>query len=370
MLSRRVCAFVLAVCHAVVAQQTLVVDPTGAGQFLTVTAALAAAGPGDTLFVRGGFYPVHHHVALPLRIVGDPTLPAPDISVVRILPGSGGVSLVNVRVLFAQIEDDAALDSVNLYGLLEVSAGNVVMTSCWSAALSTPRVTGGRVVFNDCTFTGRHGYFWGSQWGCTSYPADPALGVLGGDVAIANCVFTGGAGGTLCQYQPGPGGPGLRVLGGQVRATRSQFVAGVGAGAPPPAVSLQGGTFAFDPSTTFVGAGSPPGMSIYLPATDGSSASAGGTITATLQTTPGLAAILVASLGLGAAMPSFAGDVWFDPASHVVLVFGVTDASGQLGASIAVPFGIQSGTAITAQGGAISPTALTVAGTPVVVHVQ
>jgi hypothetical protein len=367
--SLRVCAFVLVFCHAGVGQQTLVVDPTGGGQFLTVSAAMAAAGPGDTLFVRGGSYQTTHYVALPLQIVGDPTMPPPDISSVRILPGSGGVSLVNVKLLDANIADDAALDTVNLYAFLEVSAGNVVMTNCWSAALWNPRVTGGHVVFNDCTFTGHNAHFWGSQWGCTSYPADPGLWVLGGDVALANCVFTGGAEGPACQ-SIGPAAPGLRVLGGQVRATRSQFVAGVGTGAPPPAVSLQGGTFAFDPSTTFVGAGAPPGTSIFLPATDGTSAVAGGTITATLQTTPGLAAILVASLGRGVAMPSFAGDVWFDPASHVVLAFGVTDGSGQLGASIAVPFGIQSGTAITAQGGAISPTALTIAATPVVVHVQ
>jgi hypothetical protein len=371
----------LAVCVAALVpamlpgQQTLVVDPAGGGgAFTTVQAALAAAAPGDTLFVRGGTYPGAHVVPGPLQIVGDPTLPRPFLSSVQILPGSGGgVSLVYLRAGAATVQGGAALDGVSVGDFL-VQAGSVVMSRCDNFALNS-RVTGGDVVFHDCTLLGYPATYQQTLGTCTPFPAKPALTVTGGTVAFANCTVTGGWGGTVCFFFPMPGVPStaLVVNGGQVRATRSQFVGGgrsSGGSPSTPAVTVASGAFAYDASTTFVGVGTTPGAVIFLPATDGQSALGGGTITATLQTVPGLAALLAASLGRGTSLPTFAGDVWFDPANHVVLAFGVTDPSGRLGASVPVPLAVQRGTAVTAQGGAIAPAGVAVAATPVIVHVQ
>jgi F-box protein 11 len=48
-----------------------VVDGSGGGDFTTVSAAVKAAGPGDTIMVRPGFYADALYLDQPLQVVGD-----------------------------------------------------------------------------------------------------------------------------------------------------------------------------------------------------------------------------------------------------------------------------------------------------------
>jgi hypothetical protein len=354
--------FAASLAPAVTAQQTLVVDPgDAAAPFTTLGAALAVAGPGDTVLVRGGF---HNSVIVggPVQIVGDPAYPRPTISGVDVFGANGCVSLVRFHVTSMRITGDAALDDVT--GLAcTVNGGNVVLTGC--TVSTETHVLGGNVVFNRCQLTGRNAFFLQSLFSCVSYVSLSGLEVLGGTVALANCTLTGGAAGTLCANVPGAAAAALVVNGGVVRVTRSHL-----ASSGPPVV-VAAGTLEHDPSTTFAGLGPLPGIVRFLPATDGAGALPGGAISVQLQTQPNLAALVVASVGFGSPTPSPFGELWFDPTAHVVLTLGTTGASGVLAATIAVPLAVQRGTALTLQGGAIAPVsgAATVA-LPIVVHVQ
>lgn len=354
---------------AATAQQILVVDPLGGGQFVTVLAALAAAQPGDTVLMRGGVYPGHHVVAAPLQLVGDPAFARPTLAQLTIMPGvGGGVSVVRCHATSVAIHGDAALDDVT--GLAcTVNAGSVVLTGC--AFQPDCRVLGGDVVFNRCALTGAAAFFIQSMASCLSFPARPGLDALGGTVAIANSTLVGGGGGFQCGGTLGAPSPALRITGADVRTTRSVFTAGTGVSGAAVPVAMSLGTFAHDASTTFTGSGPLPGAQVLLPATDGTSALAGGTITVELQTQPGLAALVAASLGRRSPTPLPFGAVWFDPAAHVVLSLGATDTAGRLPATIPVPPGVPRGLAVTLQGGALAAgTGAIVVATPVVLHVR
>ena len=86
-----------------------------------------------------------------------------------------------------------------------------------------------------------------------------------------------------------------------------------------------------------------------MPATGGQGADPGNTMLCHVSSDPGLPAALVASFGMRAPLQIALGAAWVDPSAHVVLRIGLTDAAGELGASIPIPAGFQRGFPITVQ---------------------
>jgi hypothetical protein len=359
---------ILGLTLAAPAQQTWIVDPNGGGHFTTVVAAIAAAAPGDTILIRGGTYGQNHVIDKTLHIVGDAALGA-YLNQLTILPGSGAqVAVVHVQVTMASISGIASLDDVSGLGCT-VHGGTVAFTGCrFSPEFS---VLGGDVAMDQCTLQGRPPVAWQTLV-CTSIPGTPGILASGGTIDIANSTIVGGDQGTQCPFLLAPPLVGIQINGAVVRATRSHISGGLTSPSMPTApVGLIAGSFQYDGSTTFGGGVQPAGTQVFLPATDGSSAAPGGTIACRVETQPGLAAMLVANLGMQARVVTVFGPLWVGAQGYVSLAFGLTDANGVLAGAIPVPASVQRGLAITFQGGALGPTAsVPAAGTPVVLHVQ
>ena len=109
---------------------------------------------------------------------------------------------------------------------------------------------------------------------------------------------------------------------------------------------------------------------LFLPATGGQGAAPGGTMSCVAESLPNHPVALAASLGLRGPTAVPFGIAWVDPATFVVLRIGITDGSGRMTTTIAIPPGIPRGLPLTVQTAAGSPTNQTlVLGVPAVLHV-
>src|SRR5271157_6481047 len=110
------CLFILMIAYtSFIAQSvnTIIVDPSGSGNYTTIQAAINAASPGDTILVYSGLYKENVVVDRPISLMGMNTgsgLPVVD--------GSGGDSAINITA-----------DGVNLQGFNVTHANKGISVS-------------------------------------------------------------------------------------------------------------------------------------------------------------------------------------------------------------------------------------------------
>jgi hypothetical protein len=227
---------------AAAAADVHVVDGAGAGEFIEIADAVAAATDGDVVLVRAGTYAlpvVIDGLAIDLmadvgaHVVLGPGLIARNTGIAQTVTISGlelrGGFLFDACRGSLQVQDvvvpqpPAAAQPAGLafhfWGQCGIGESTQTVRQC------------DRVSFTGCTLHGAHGMTAG--WDGT--PGEHGLHVLHSQVALFDCVLTGGHGGDpLTGVHPpvygGAGGDGLHVVGpsSSVVVDRLQATGGVG----------------------------------------------------------------------------------------------------------------------------------------------
>jgi len=191
----------------------VVVDVSGAGDFIDLTSAVTAANPGDVLLMKSGTYPTADPLVLPnmsLAIVADT---GADVTVGELAStGLSAGSRLVLSGLNVVADDDGQFDALRLTN----GAGSIRVQNC---ALSASGGLGLRAWFCDDLILSRS-----TMTGGTPAWPDPdgygndgseGLGLRGGRTAAYDCGFTGGdgedayGGGLFCLAIGGRGGFGV-----------------------------------------------------------------------------------------------------------------------------------------------------------------
>ncbi|MCR9245805.1 MAG: hypothetical protein NXI31_12305 [bacterium] len=378
----------LALASSLTAQQTWVVDPGGTGNFTTLAAAIYGSTNGDTLILRGGDYPATYTLDKALNLIGDTPRPrVGGLTWVALPPGSPpirvtGFDLGSASLRVFATSQSSAFDSMTISRITLRDNVTATFTNCTlggehdvygnrNTGYPGLWVQGARVAMSGCTVMGGSGFSLRSGRGnCVVFPAAPPIECWSGELTITSSTLTGAGYQSLIPCGSNPPGPALRIFGGTIQPTRCALASGTSQLAPsPPPIERTAGTVEYDLTTSFAPTNS-IGTVEFLPGTTGTSGSAGSTFTCRVESSPGVPAALIASLGTRTPAPTPIGTAWVDPANYTVLVIGATSSSGDLDASIATPAWLPRGLAITVQSVAAPATngPLT-AGAPVVLHV-
>lgn len=339
-----VLSFALLCSSGLAAQSTWIVDPTGAGNFTSITQANAAASPGDTLVLVGTM--PGGDLTKPLHVVAQ----GATVTSLLHLSTSGPVSIAGGTFLSViALGTTASIDGIS--GSLSAQTGsNVVARSCtlqngawsqigvWVAADAT-------VILDDCALRGRDAY---ALFG--SLPSSPGL-FVNGHAELRRCTIAGGLPAGWVH-----GCAAIHLDHGTVELRDCTLTSG----APAPLVS---GTGTVLTENTLTGGATPTPATIVvtpgsLPWTTGTSAAPGGTIHVAVDGPAGTLAAMSVSLGMRAPFASPFGDVWLDPLGMVPLVAGITDAAGALPTSIVLPSPLQRGLQLSCQSVVFLPNAI------------
>ena len=245
------------------AQQTIVVDAGGGGQFADMPEAVAAAQPGDTLLVKPGAYSFFS-ISKGLRVLGEPGVTAGNLFAafaVSNLPAGEAVVIRDVdpdnilaaaRVSLTDNLGYVHLENLTLDGGLDVHNCAQVSVHRSSVAGTVPAAADVRdstALFSRTRIQGL---------GSLSFPG-PGLRCTNSTVIFAEAVCIG----PDATFRSGPG-PALQVVSGDVTVTgdssTAMFAGSSGFGAlSSPAILVNGGTLNIDPTVQVVPTGvSPP----------------------------------------------------------------------------------------------------------------
>ncbi|MBK8099387.1 MAG: hypothetical protein IPK26_19945 [Planctomycetes bacterium] len=371
-------AALFGLAFSLTAQQTLIVDRGGTGNYTDLAPALAAAAPGDTVLLRGGgTWPGNYTLNVAIALLAE--APRPRITALRVVGANTRVltlSGIDFDTLELLATSHTAAEQVHVGNLSVVSFGFAgSITTAWNGCALGSATTGGAVfgqesvILTNCTLRGRDALC--DPTTNMLLPATAAL-VVGrfGFATIADSVLIGGDGNTLPCGVAAPA-PAMIVDLGTAQVSRSTLQGGTDGvqraaaisllrlSPPPPMVVL-------DPSVQTIGAVPATWVGVQpVPSTAGAGATPGNAMSCTLQSQPGQPAVLLGALQVRA--PAFLpeGRAWLTQSLAVVLAIGTTDAGGQLPATIQVPGTAQRGLAVTVQGvvlaaGALRTTAPTV----------
>ena len=205
----------------------LVVGPAPA-PYATISSAISAAAPGDTVLVRPGTYTGTFWVNRGVHLVGDG-------------PGSPQIR-GDVNMVVSGLHEDLSLANFKIDGRLSVRGwrGAALFQDLhFNPSSRNPLGSIGaptasvrdcdRVVFQSCLIEGRDGVSTIDE----GAPGDYGLRVMNSDVALYACRIIGGEGGDQQQshysaFGGGRGGDGLQVLGGTAWTGGSVSVGGAG----------------------------------------------------------------------------------------------------------------------------------------------
>ncbi len=204
-----------------IAANTWVVDDDGGAgvDFLTVSAAVAAANHGDTVLVRDGFYPETVTSDKGLTLRGD----TPSVSIYGNVQwtGMGPGRRLQIRDLdLRRLSLDACAGTVLVEGVtLDFLSNGVFLSGCSDVRFSDCGLDEGvkldatRAEFVDCTITGYDG--WDGGLCDAGGPGGDALELENASSAfVARCSLIGGRGGDTwsnCGDFGGDGGHGVLV---------------------------------------------------------------------------------------------------------------------------------------------------------------
>lgn len=320
MLRHAVAGLVLAhVVQPLLAQTTLTV---GAGGFPTITAAIAAAAPGDTIVVLAGIYPEAFTVDKGVRLLSrgarirQPATLFPRILVQNLPVGQtfamNGFGLDDNAVTASELPIEVR-DCVGTVTISDLSnsgtarrwALNVFDSDSVHAArcaLSSLVVTDSLVVAEDCQVRPRQP---------SGVQADAStVALVRCDVAAGSTLFTG---------------PGAQVNGGTLLVTRSTIRAGTAFSTFFPAIAATAGSqVTIDPSTTLVPTGSQPAVVGVTPTTamltSTNARSDGALLTVTAHGPAAEPFAMLVSLPVPANALPF-GVSWLDPTIVMTLYF-------------------------------------------------
>ncbi|HEX6812857.1 MAG TPA: hypothetical protein VF384_14620 [Planctomycetota bacterium] len=319
--------FCLLAVSPLVSQTVRVVDPSGGGQYLTVTAAIAASLPGDTILVRGGVW-AGVSIDIPLRIASAGPRPS--------------FLQIDFRFYNARPTLPVVITGVDfMFGTI-VGAGSVVLEDCTARHLGVYDTESLLVV--DATATGFGIPFPGPSLDLhdthaavvsstiVGWTGQPAIGVDNGSLQAADCTLTGGPG-----YGSTPPGPAVRGRGTRIALTRSTL-AGGGTN-PQVAVDVDDrSTVAVDPSVVFTG--SMPQMleKRALAHLEGAGVAAGQRASVQLSGPPRTFAFLALADRATAPAECPFGTLWLDPAGFFATVMtGTTDDTGRTTLAYTMP---------------------------------
>lgn len=310
------------------AQATLTV---GAGGFPTISAAIVAAQPGDTILVSDGIYPESFTVDKGVRLLGrnariqQPATSFPRILVQNIPAGQTfamtgfGIddSAVTVSELPIEVRNCAGTVTIadltnsgtlQRWRLSAFDSGAVHAARC---ALSSLVAADSFVVAEDCQMRPR------LPSGVQTDASTVAL--VGCDVWAGSTLFTG---------------PGAQVNGGTLSVTRSSIRGGAALGTFFPAiVATAGSQLRLDPSTQLSPTGSQPavvgGVSTFLPLTSTTARSDGAVLTAVAHGPAAEPFAMLVSLPVPTTPTPF-GVTWLDPGFALTLYFAAFGAVDRL----------------------------------------
>lgn len=314
----RLCACIAASCSFLLAQNVWIVDPAGAGNFTSITAAQNAAVAGDTLVVRGSVPAVA--LTKSLNVIVESGAVYNTLLVTAPGPLSLHGAFTDVWVSGGVVSLSNATTNLRVENGGVVSARNCAFWPGQASVSGASIVSGSRGVFDNCTFRGRDAYaVFGVLYGTPALHVDGSAelrdcSLIGGAEfrasstlipGAAAIAFTGSVDLKNCQLSGASSMPFLSGTG----TVRAENTATQGAVALPPSVNV---------------------VSAALPWTTGTSALPGGVMQCRLDGAPATLALLFASLGMHRPFTDPFGEYWTEPAGTVVLLIGVTDASGSL----------------------------------------
>lgn len=333
----RLCATLALSCPVLIAQNVWIVDPTGAGNFTSISAAQVAATPGDTLVIRGTVPGVPltkslHVIVESGSIYNTLLVQAPDPLSLR-----GAIYSVWVDGGVVSLEHVNTNLRVQHGGV--VAARNCAFTHGPVALTAVSLEHGSRGVFDSCSFRGRDAYaVFGVLYGSAGLHVD-------GRAELRDCTLIGGAE-FAASTMLVPGGSAIQFS-GSVDLRDCQLSGAVslpyvnGTGTVRAQNTVTQGAVVLPPTITVV--------NTDLPWTTGTSAPPGGVLQSRVDGAPGTLALQFASLGMHRPFTDPFGEYWTSPAGTVVLQIGVTDATGSLAYAVNLPSFAPRGLQLTVQ---------------------
>jgi len=344
------------------AQSTWTVDPSGNGDFLSLSAAQTGATIGDTLIVVGAVPGITLTKRLNIVAHGASITTALGIYATGGLSVSGG-DFAGITVANATASlDDVTSARLRVTGNGTVSARDCTFYTTHAIAVFQPAVAisaNGRAVFDGCTFQGADPWIYG-----VFYPVEGTAGLdCEGHAELRNCNVLSG------QTAPHPilgavaGGPSIELSGTGAHVDLKSCV--LTAGGYP---QLNGSGSARVENYAISAAAGVSVVNTNLPWMTGTSDYPGGTLAINVDSTPSTLATISASIGMQPPIATPIGRVWL---SHTFLpvTAGFTDANGELATTIAVPTMVTRGLTVTFQGVVFPTTGGITATAPAILHV-
>jgi hypothetical protein len=351
------------------AQTTWVVDATGAGNFLDLPPAVAAAASGDTILVRAGTYSGAFYASQGLTILGDSSattlltgytmifnLPAGSQFAMQHFGTAGSWSIDVTQCRGTLLFDDLHLDTTPAphdYAIRVWHADRLLVNNCYLRG--GPAIQIGN---SNALLSATQAYGLDAR-GTGMYPwASVAIEVHSSLLGLSRCDVVGGMGTPSQTYS---GSPAITLDFTEASITGiGNLIAG---GAMPTGVQRQAavsatlGTLRYDGARITLLGGIISTGTMF--STDIPSLATGGlgpnrTLGFDLAGTPGTAGVIMLNL-VGAAIVSPFGLLWLDPALSGVVVTATIPASGRLTYQLVVPQLSGRGVSVVFQGATLHP---------------
>ncbi len=336
-------ALFLLAATAATAQQTLVVDQAGTGQFTDIPPAIAAAAPGDRVLVLAGRYSAFT-VDKPITVTTNEAVNVPSIHVQGIGAGStcvvAGFTLFwhPVRLSVQNCPGRVHLQSITMHGL-NLFQPTLRIQSARSISLSEVSFEGSAEIFDSVVSLERCTFYGGTVDRWTS----PGLAATRSRLLVTGGLFRGTGGSYTYAYGTPPATSGIQLLGNsEARLTGgAQLVGGIsfpfpGPPSRAPAIGVLSSRAEADPSVILDPIPSDGSViPTMIPAVSVASQSAGSALTPEIHAPPGA---LVGLLGSYPSAPlRFApGDIWLDLPTAFPLFTGTIPATGVLQVTVPI----------------------------------